>query len=207
MTRTYLFLSNTFLGSRGALILLLLSQAACVGTAPAVQFYLLEPSPEAQTVTDGTTSSKLSLALLPVRIPHYLERSQLVTATEQNTYRLEEQHRWAESLDENITRVMLQELNAFAPANVVLIRSHQARQAELLLSVNIIEFYSDAQGQAKLHVQWLISRGDDVLVSQTDRYLSMGDKTNMRLNVHALNHCLTQLDQTIATVIRQLQTK
>src|SRR5574343_1443165 len=139
--------------------------AGCVGSTPPARFYLLEPLISVESST-AVASDKPNLALTPVRIPQYLERAQLVTASGKNTYQLDELNRWAESLDDNITRVMLQELSALVPADVVLTSSQRAKQAKLRLAVSILEFHIDPQGLAKCAAQWQISRGDEVIVSR-----------------------------------------
>ena len=182
------------------LIGLTLLLVGCVGTTPPAQFYLLEPLTVAETV-GGSVADKPTLALAPVRIPHYLERAQLVTASGKNTYQLDEMNRWAESLDDNITRVMLQELTSLVPADVVLASSQRAKQAKLRLLVTILEFHIDPQGQAKLSAQWQVSRGEEVIVSRQSAFQIPANSHDAQIKVQALNQCLNQLNREMAAAL------
>ena len=182
-------------------LLLGLIVTSCVGTTPPSNFYLLEPLAKPPAHQSNSSNTQWVLALTPVKIPGYLDRTPLVSATDKNSYSLNELHRWAESLDENITRVVLQDLSALLPADVVLSSTPRARQATLKLSINILEFHLAPQGQAKLNAQWQISRGDEMVVSQHDEYHVMASRDDIQLKVQALNQCLLQLNQAVASAI------
>lgn len=176
----------------------LLAQTACTGTTPPSQFYLLEPIAVAETSQADLAADKPVLALVPVRIPRYINRPQLVTASGKNTYHLDELHRWAESLDDNITRVMLQDLGALMPADVVSTTSLLARQAKLRLSVNILEFHIDPQHQARLVAEWHLRRGNEAVLNRHTSYQVAVDGDDMQQKIQALNQCLAQFNRDIA---------
>jgi uncharacterized lipoprotein YmbA len=179
----------------------LLLQVACLGTTPPSQFYLLEPL--AKTDATLANAAKITLALSPVRIPHYLERPQIVTAAGKNTYQLDELHRWAESPDDNMTRVMLQDLTALVPADVVMSTTSRAKQAEFHLSVTVLEFHVDPQDLAGLSAQWQVSKGKDVVLSQKTAY-QVPAGNGVQLKIEALNQCLNLLNRDIATALTHL---
>lgn len=189
---------------RCLLILPLSLQVACLGKTPPSQFYLLEPLAETATAQTSANAAKITLALSPVRIPHYLERPQIVTAAGKNTYQLDELHRWAESLDDNMTRVMLQDLTTLVPADVVMSTTNRARQAEFHLSVNVLEFHVDPQDQAVLSAQWQVSKGKDVVLSQKTSYHVPVGKDDVQLKIEALNQCLNLLNREIAAAIKAM---
>ena len=186
---------------RSLLILSLLLQVACLGTTPPSQFYLLEPLAETDATKASANPAKITLALSPVRIPHYLERSQIVTAAGKNTYQIDELHRWAESLDDNMTRVMLQDLTVLVSADVVMSTTSRAKQAELRLSVTVLEFHVDRQNKAILSAQWQISKGKDVVLSQKSAY-QVPASNDVQLKIEALNQCLNLLNRDIAVAIK-----
>ena len=104
------------INTRLVFAILWLALSGC-GSTPSPKFYLLEPS---APVAPAAASDKRALIVLaPVRIPHYLDRAQIVTASGDNGYQLSELNRWAEGLDHNITRVLQQDLSQLLPANVV----------------------------------------------------------------------------------------
>ncbi len=182
-------------------VLLALLLTSCVGKTPPSTFYLLEPLAKSLPDQPHTNSAKWLIALTPVKIPGYLDRSQLISATDKNSYSLDELHRWAESLDENLTRVVRQDLAVLIPAEVVLSSNSLARQASLKLSINILEFHVDPQGQARLNAEWQVSRGEEVVSSQHNEYHAMASRDDVQLKVQALNQCILQLNQALASSI------
>jgi hypothetical protein len=184
----------------------LLLQTACVGTTPPSQFYMLEPlTPNSANASHPGQETRQTLALAPVKISHYLDRAQIVSAAGKNTYKLDELHRWAERLDENMTRVMLQNLNQMVSADVVLTTSKRAQQSEFRLAVNVLEFHVDAQQQAKLVAQWQVNRGDAVVLSQQTTHQVPVASEDIALKVQALNQCFNQLSQDIASAASSLR--
>ena len=192
------------LGLIGLCALLLLT--ACVGTTPPSQFYMLEPlTPNFANESHPGQESRLTLALAPVKISHYLDRAQIVSAAGKNTYQLDELHRWAERLDENMTRVMLQNLTQALATDVVLTTSKRAQQSELRLAVNVLEFHVDAEQKAKLVAQWQVNRGDAVVLSQQTTHQVPVASEDIVLKVQALNQCFNQLSQDIAGALELLK--
>ena len=145
---------------------LLISLTGCIGgSTPPSQFYLLEPIHD---IANGASrdQSKMLVALAPVRIPKYIDRPQIVNAIAPNVYQLNELNRWAEALDENISRILVQNLSLLVPTEVLPTNtSNLARQAKYRLSVNILEFHVDPQGQAGLTVQWHVTQGENRLLA------------------------------------------
>lgn len=192
--------------SRALLSALLLSLSACLGTTPPSQFYLLEPV--SQTERSGPikpSADQLVIALAPIRIPKYVDRPQMVTAIGKNAYQLSELNRWAEALDDNIARVLAQDLTVLVPAQVLLPNaSSRSKLASLRLQVNVLEFHVDAQGQAGLTVQWTITRGDDMIMSRQTSYAEPASKTDYRAMAESLNGCLNRLSRDLAGALRQL---
>lgn len=181
---------------------LFLSLTACIGgTSPPSQFYLLEPIDESDRSIIGAAAMPV-IALGPVRIPRYIDRPQIVTASGTNSYQLSELNRWAESLDENISRVLAQNLSLLAPVEVVPVRtSNRARQAHLRVSVNILEFHVDPQGQAGLTAQWRLSRGGVDLLSRQMSYRAQASTDDYAVMVAALNDCLNRMSREIAAAM------
>lgn len=184
---------------------LLLSLTGCIGgKTPPSDFYLLEPL---RTAPDRPASltEKPVIALAPVRIPQYVDRPQIVTATDRNAYRLSELHRWAEPIDDNMTRVLTQNLSLLVPADVVPANtSSLAKQAAFRVTVDIQEFHVTPQGRAELLAQWRIARGDDVVLSRQGAYREPASTTDYRMMAGALNQSLNRLSRDIADALRSV---
>ncbi len=183
---------------------LLVPLTGCIGgSTPPAQFYLLEPISEGASSASGI-STKPMIALGPVRIPRYIDRPQIVTASGKNAYQLNEFNRWAESLDDNISRVLAQNLSRLAPVDVVLANaSNRARQAQLRVSVNILEFHVNPQGQAGLNAQWQIFHGEDIIVNKQVSYRSPASTTDYPVMVQTLNDCLNRMSRELAASLLQ----
>lgn len=185
--------------------LLLLSLTGCIGgSTPPSHFYLLEPISESGSSASGD-STKPVIALGPVRIPHYVDRPQIVTASAKNAYQLSELNRWAESLDDNIGRVLAQNLSLLASVDTVLVKtSNRARQAQLRVAVDIQEFHVNPQGQAGLTAQWQITRGEERQLNRQVSYRASASTTDYPTMVAALNDCLNRMSRELAASLRQV---
>jgi uncharacterized lipoprotein YmbA len=182
----------------------LLPLSGCIGgSTPPSQFYLLEPIDESPARASGSVEKPL-IALGPVRVPRYVDRPQIVIASGKNAYQLSELNRWAESLDDNISRVLAQNLSLLASVDAVPGNgSSRARQAQLRVAVNILEFHVNPQGQAGLTAQWQIIRGGDSLSSRQVSYRSPASTTDYSVMVAALNDCLNRMSRELAASLRQ----
>ncbi|TAK62087.1 PqiC family protein [Methylobacter sp.] len=185
------------------LSVLLLSLAAC--TTSSSQFYMLEPITGIEHKSPTGITQKPVIILSPVRIPHYVDRPQIVTANGKNAYQLNELNRWAEALDHNIGRVLAQNLTIMVPAEVGFSStSTTAERANFRVSVNILEFHADPQGQAGLTAQWQITRSDGALVNRQVSYRAPASTSDYRIIVEALNDCLNRLSRDLADEVRRL---
>jgi uncharacterized lipoprotein YmbA len=192
--------------NRRVFLVLLLPLAGCIGgtTSPS-QFYMLEPISDLERKAPAGATKNPVIILESVHIPHYVDRPQIVTATDKNAYQLSELNRWAEALDYNISRVLAQNLTILVPAEVGFSNtSTTAEQANSRVSVNILEFHVDPQGQAGLTAQWHITRGDGVLENRQVSYRAPASTSDYRIIVEALNECLNRLSRDLAVELQSL---
>lgn len=182
--------------------MLLLAVWGCSAT-PAAKFYLLEPLPIPHQ-PEPAGYPPVTLEFAPVKIPAYLDRAQLVYATADNNYRLDEFNRWAEPLDDNIGRVLTIDLQNALAAKVLPPHSPLANQATYKISLNLLQFHRDGQNRAILNADWLISQQGKPLMqkqlncAQTVRGDTAADQ------VAAMNLCLNQLSGKLAENLKSL---
>ena len=82
--------------------------------------YQLNPIPhQTASIPAFSSSRNVVVAVGPVRIPDYLDRPQSVTRTGNNELKLSEFHRWAWSLAADISRVLVENISGFLPADGV----------------------------------------------------------------------------------------
>ncbi|MGZ8136993.1 MAG: ABC-type transport auxiliary lipoprotein family protein, partial [Methylococcaceae bacterium] len=105
----------------------------------------------------------------------------------------------------NIARVLQQDIAALVPAEVVLANaSSRAKQAQFRVSVSILDFYVDAQNQARLTAQWHIVRGENTVASKQTAYRMSALSDDYSVRVEALNTCLQRLSRDLAAALRQV---
>jgi len=166
---------------------------------------MLEPISGIEPKALAGTDKKPLIVLSPVRIPHYVDRPQIVTANGKNAYQLNELNRWAEALDHNISRVLAQNLTLLVPAEVVFSNtSTTAEPANFRVAVNILEFHTDPQGQAGLTAQWQLTRSDGILVRRQASYRAPASTTDYRVMAEAQNNCLNRLSRDLAVELQRL---
>lgn len=181
---------------KSALLLLMLGLSGCA-SSPSAQFYLLEPLAEASS--DGA-AIKQPLVLSPVRMPHYLDRAQIVTAIGDNRYQISEYDRWAESLDQNVQRVLQQDLSRLLSTEVV--AAVPVGTHALKLNVSVLTFHVDPHGQAKLVAQWQIQREQTIVTSHQQDYQEAVNTDDYVAKVAALNRCLNRLSRDLADSVK-----
>jgi uncharacterized lipoprotein YmbA len=187
------------------LSVLLLSLAACVGGSSSSRFYMLEPITDLEAKGSASAIKKPVIVLSPVRIPHYIDRPQIVTATDKNVYQLSELNRWAEALDHNISRALAQNIALLVPAEVLSSNtSTKADRVNFRVSVNILEFHVDPQGQAGLRAQWQVARNDGMILSRQASYRAPASSSDYRIIVEALNDCLNRMSRDLAAELHDL---
>lgn len=90
-------------------LLLSLGMTGCGTTSPAVTFYALSPV-SIQSAVASPTQAAPTIGVGPVTLPDYLDRPQLITRTGPNQMKIDEYHRWAGALEQEIVRVITQNL-------------------------------------------------------------------------------------------------
>ena len=93
------------------MIVLTLLLSGCIRDSRPVQFYMLNADYGVDDIVKAYVASQGPvIGLGPIRIPEYLNRPQMIVAIADNQYRLSEDHRWAEPLDQNISLALFKAL-------------------------------------------------------------------------------------------------
>lgn len=137
---------------RTATMAVLLCLAAC-GSSPPNDYYRLTPMG-----VPATAGERPSLGVGPVDIPDYLNRSGMVYSAGGNRLVISEQHRWAEPLDEGITRVVAVNLaRLLSTDNLRLFPWPLNDIPDYTVEVNVLELGTEEQN-AVLVADWVIRR-------------------------------------------------
>ncbi|MCZ6560838.1 MAG: PqiC family protein [Gammaproteobacteria bacterium] len=144
----------------GILVSLLL--VAC-GSSPPVRYFSLSPMDSAlgQDPDDAIT-----LALGPLRMPDYLNRSQIVTRAGGAEIQVDEFSRWAEPLRLAMHRVVSTDVDGLLDGVVVIAFPYDSiirSQVDYRLLGDVIRFDADQSGRVVLEVQWIITDTDSAV--------------------------------------------
>src|SRR4029077_6428809 len=124
-----------------AVSFLVVLAAGCA--SPASRFYTLSA-----TTTPAASSSDVSVAVGPVSVPVVVDRPEIVVTTSPNQVRLEEFNRWVSPLQNNIGRVVAENLVAMLGTPRVTL-SPQLLAADVNYRVGIeVQTFESAPGQA-----------------------------------------------------------
>ena len=111
--------------------------------SPPSRFYTLSG-----TATPAATSSNLSVAVGPVSIPAEVDRPEIVVSTGPNQVQLDEFNRWASPLQDNIARVIAENLVAMlGTPRVALFPQTLSADADYRVAIEVQTFRS-APGEA-----------------------------------------------------------
>ena len=180
------------------------SMTAC-GTSPPSSYYTLKTA-EFEYAQDDADSTVLGIG--PIRVPEYLERSQIVTRGEDAELKLDDFNRWAEPVAESLHRILARNVDAILD-DVIVIGYPYGRLADydFRLVGQIDRFDMDAAGTTRLSLIWGVTTADGkTLVSPRRRqYVEAGGNPGDPDAVAgAMSRCLEQFSREIAAAMRDV---
>jgi uncharacterized protein len=153
---------NASSGPHPLLILGVLATILAGCASPSSQFYQLHAMPERTPPTsDPSTGRGITVTIGPVHMPDYLERPQMVTRAGDNELKLSEFHRWAGSLENDVTRVLVEDISGLLPADQFSVTrwvpylDHQ-RPASCRVEVFVDRFDGTLDDSVVLKAQWVV---------------------------------------------------
>jgi uncharacterized lipoprotein YmbA len=131
-------------------IVLGLVLAGCGESLPTRYYVLNAMAPLDSTIpADGRT-----LSVMPVSLPEYLNRPDVVRRDTDNRLDLAALDRWAEPLDINLTRVITEDLAHLLQDDGYIVMPSDLSEAGLILEVQVLRFERNAEGTAVLVALW-----------------------------------------------------
>ena len=179
---------------------------AC-GSSPEVRYFSLSPMDSGYR---PDTDEAVWLGLGPLRMPEYLNRSQIVTRGAGMEMQVDEYNRWAEPLKVSIHRVVSNDVDYLLDGVIVIafpfdttIRNH----VDYRLLGDIIRFDADQSGRIVLETQWGINKVGAGIVVRPHRshYEAQAASVDDAGSVaEAMNRALASFSRDIAS---QLESK
>jgi uncharacterized lipoprotein YmbA len=139
-----------------AIVCMLAALAAGCASSPS-RFYTLSA-----TATPSAASSKLSVAVGPVSVPAAVDRPQIVVSTSANQVTLDDFNRWASPLQDNLARVVAENLVALlGTPRVTLFLQALNANVDYRVQIEIRNFESAPGKSASLDAVWTVRRAKD----------------------------------------------
>lgn len=144
-----------------AAVLLAVSLAGC-GVSPSPRFYTLASLATSETPGQARDGGEdVVLGLGPVTIPDYLDRPQIAVRSSGNELVIGEYDRWAGSLRNDVTRVLMENLSALLRAGSVSVVSwRQGIPSDYRVSVDVSRFDVRPGTDVILKAQWAVFAKD-----------------------------------------------
>lgn len=186
-----------------------LFQLGCAGRSKPVRFYVLSPVPASEYGMEkkSDSSSDLAIGISPVSLPKYLRKSQLITRTGSNELQLAEYERWAGKIEEDIGRVIAENLSHMLATDKVL--SYPAIEGiplDYTINLDISRFDGRLGGDIELIVRWVLfdREGNTVAGVKATHIIEPtggGDYADM---VAAQSRALAAFSRELAAAIKEL---
>jgi hypothetical protein len=176
--------------------------AAGCASSPPSRFYTLSavPGPPA-------TSSDLAVTVGPVSVPAAVDRPQIVVTVSANEVRLDETARWASPLEDNIARVVAENLVAMlGTPRVALSLQAASGSSDYRATIDVQRFDSVPGEAATLDAVWVVSRARSGK-TETGRTTVREAVSESGYEALAAGHsrALARLSQDIAEAVRALE--
>ena len=171
------------------------------GSTPPSRFYTLSA-----TGGPAATSAKLSVAVGPVSVPAVVDRPQIVVDIGPNQVRLEEFNRWAAPLQNNIARVVADNLVLMlGTPRVILATQPLSADADYRAAIEVQSFQSAPGEAATVDAVWTVRRTKDgkAELGRTTVRETVPEKSYDALAA-AHSRALARLSQDIANAVRAL---
>lgn len=164
-----------------------------------------EAEPGGNPGLDDTT-----LGVGPVRIPGYLDREQLVTRVSESRFDVSENDRWIEPLDENLSRVLAQDLYALLKSDRIFRYPWpNGRYITHQIDIEVLRFEATAANEAQLSARWAVieTATRQMLASKTSFIKKPIQGATKDAAVEALSATLADFSREIADTVRAVAKK
>jgi uncharacterized lipoprotein YmbA len=140
----------------------LLFLAGCGGVSKSANYYVLSPVASLETEKgSGSKEKDIAVGISYVSLPKYLKKSQIVTRKGNNELHLAEFDRWAGKIEEDIGRVIAENLtNLLSTDRVLSYPAMQAIKLDYTVKMDISRFDGSLGGNIELISRWAIFDGE-----------------------------------------------
>jgi uncharacterized lipoprotein YmbA len=180
----------------------------CAGTSPPSNFYVLSSLPESAAGTQSDTDeSKIAIGIGPIKLPEYLDRSQIITRISPNELRVAAFDRWAENLKSSFPRILMENLATLLNTDqVVLYPWRNSATVKYQVIVDVVQFDAENGGDAVLIARWTLLEGigEKVLHRKKSIYKKHLPSDDYQSIVSAQSQTVIEFSREIAEAIKTI---
>ncbi|MBL0210512.1 MAG: membrane integrity-associated transporter subunit PqiC [Holophagaceae bacterium] len=193
---------------RLALPCLILALAAGIGCArPNLEvLHTLSPMPM-EAGRQATPQTSLALEIMPVRLPEMLQRPQMVQEAGPGALSLMESHRWGNSLDKDIQRILVENIALLTGSGMVVAYPYGERvKATHRIEVDVHRLDGKPGGTLTLQATWMVAppQGGPALLFKRTTLQRPVQGLDAEALLAAHSQILGDLSREIATGLRSL---
>lgn len=166
------------------------------------RYYTLTPRPMPAARAGGPP-----VALMPVELPAYLDRNEVAVRVSDTELRYVPTERWAEPLEQNVTRVLSQNLGAALGSDRVVSPATSiglVPAPDFWIEVIVVRFESTTDGTAHLTARWAVRDGARKVLRIRQSQHEHQAAASTEGGVQALSATLGDLADEIADVVKEL---
>jgi uncharacterized protein len=170
------------------------------------RFYVRTATESRVGDAESRAASDLTVGVGPIKFPDYLDRSPLVTRLGPNRVAFSDFERWAEPLDGNFSRILIENLVRLLNTEKILsLPSFVPITVRYDVPIEVQRFEGDEQGNVELVARWAIrSPTDDKLLRTGESRITEVGGSKTEEVVAALSRAAGKLSAEIAAAIRQV---
>jgi uncharacterized lipoprotein YmbA len=158
--------------ARGFLIAGVLLLVAGCASDPVTRYYALVPTAPAAALA----AKPVAVVIRDLRLPQYLERTQIVTRASDHRLVMADYDLWAGDLRQDMTRALTENLSRLLGSDRVVAAPHTLRlQPDVRVEVEVQRFERDAGGKVQLAARWWLTRGSDGALMASPAITLAGD--------------------------------
>ena len=182
----------------GAMLAMSIGMLGACSTPVQERYFVLSPDDVSGPSGNGMTAV---MGIGPITIPSHLDRSQIVTRSSDNRLVINQFDRWAEPLDENIQRVLIENLDRrLHPQRIETFPWNSRDGVVWQIVVDIGGFERQPDGSVQISARWKIVNFDsgETVVSERFSDSMMPRDTTTEGTVAAMSDLLARLSDSIA---------
>ncbi len=174
---------------------------AC-GSSPPVRYFALSPM---DSVQQQDPDDAVTLGVGPLRLPEYLNRSQIVTRGGGSELEVDEFSRWAEPLTQALHRVVSTDVDNMMNGVMVIAFPWEAvvhNEVDYRLLGEVTRFDADRSGRVVLDIQWGITATTGlaaVVIRRTQYETRAARPDDPAIVVSAMNDALAMFSRDVAS--------